>query len=206
VPQSSPLRAHMVRAGLVATSIVAVLAIRPGLVQPGARGGARTAPPIRASSGRAAAAASIPVHALILSEQARRYLELQYRSYPTEFMGCMIGTIERGAVLVQRIAPADVEPSRSTRTHVLPTESCEAAGWSGTVGVVHSHPDGQNCWYHFPGTFVGTSDAASFGMQPYAVDAIMCGDHVVWIGRDMAEQQLTLLEPRSTDASVPSGR
>ena len=206
MPQSSPLRAHMVRAGLVATSIVAVLAIRPGLVEPLERGGARMGPPIRASSGRAAAAASIPVHALVLSEQARRYLELQYRSYPTEFMGCMIGTIERGAVVVQRIAPADVEPSRSTRTRVLPTQSCEAAGWSGTVGVVHSHPDGQNCWYHFPGTFVGTSDAASFGMQPYSVDAIMCGDHVVWIGRDMAEQQLTLLEPRSTDASVPSGR
>jgi hypothetical protein len=206
VPQSSPLRAHMVRAGLVATSIVAVLAIRPGLVQPLERGGAPMALPIRASSGRAAAVASIPVHALVLSEQARRYLELQYRSYPTEFMGCMIGTIERGAVVVQRIAPADVEPSRSTRTRVLPTQSCEAAGWSGTIGVVHSHPDGQNCWYHFPGTFVATSDAASFGMQPYAVDAIMCGDHVVWIGRDMAEQQLTLLEPRSTDASVPSGR
>ena len=206
MPQSSPLRAHMVRAGLAATSIVAVLAIRPGLVQPLERGGARMAPAIRASSGRAAGAASIPVHALVLSEQARRYLELQYRSYPTEFMGCMIGTIERGAVVVQRIAPADVEPSRSTRTRVLPTQSCEAAGWSGTVGVVHSHPDGQNCWYHFPGTFVSTSDAASFGMQPYAVDAIMCGDHVVWIGRDMAEQQLTLLEPRSTDASVPSGR
>ena len=206
MPQSSPLRAHMVRAGLAATSIVTVLAIRPGLVQPLERGGAPTAPPIRASSGRAAAAASIPVHTLVLSEQARRYLELQYRSYPTEFMGCMIGTIERGAVVVQRIAPADVEPSRSTRTRVLPTQSCEAAGWSGTVGVVHSHPDGQNCWYHFPGTFVGTSDAASFGMQPYAVDAIMCGDHVVWIARDMAERQLTLIEPRSTDASVPSGR
>src|SRR5205823_15008658 len=100
----------------------------------------------------------------------------------------------------------DVEPARSTRTRVLPTQSCESAGWTGTVGVVHSHPDSQNCWYHFPGTLVGTSDAASFGMQPYAVDAIMCGDHLVWIGRDMAEQQLTLLHPRSTDASVPSGR
>ena len=204
--ERSPLRAHMVRAGLVASGIVAVLAVRPGLVQPGERKDAPTAARLRAGTGRAAAAAPIPVHALVLSEQARRYLELQYRSYPTEFMGCMIGMIERGAVLVQRIAPADVEPSRSTRTHVLPTQSCEAAGWSGTVGVVHSHPDGVNCWYHFPGTFVGTSDAASFGMQPYAVDAIMCGDHLVWIGRDMAEQQLTLLEPRSTDASVPSGR
>jgi hypothetical protein len=187
----------VVRAGLVATGIVAVLAIRPEIVQPGERGGAARAATLRAS---------IPVHALVLSQQSRRYLELQYRSYPTEFMGCMIGTVERGVVLVQRIAPADVEPSRSTRTRVMPTQSCEAAGWAGTVGVVHSHPEGQNCWYRFPGTFVSTSDAASFGMQPYAVDAIMCGDRVVWIGRDMAEQQLTLLEPRSTDASVPSGR
>ena len=201
--QPSPLRAHVVRAGLVATGIVAVLAIRPQIVQPvqpvqpGERGGAPTAATLRAS---------IPVHALVLSQQSRRYLELQYRSYPTEFMGCMIGTVERGVVLVQRIAPADVEPSRSTRTRVMPAQSCEAAGWAGTVGVVHSHPEGQNCWYRFPGTFVSTSDAASFGMQPYAVDAIMCGDHVVWIGRDMAEQQLSLVDSRSTDASVPSGR
>jgi len=200
VEQPSPLRAHVVRAGLVATGIVAVLAIRPQIVQPvqpGERGGAPRAATLRAS---------IPVHALVLSQQSRRYLELQYRSYPTEFMGCMIGTVERGVVLVQRIAPADVEPARSTRTRVMPTQSCEAAGWSGTVGVVHSHPEGQNCWYHFPGTFVSTSDAASFGMQPYAVDAIMCGDRVVWIGRDMAEQQLSLVDSRSTDASVPSGR
>jgi len=184
VEQSRALRAHMVRAGLVASGIVAVLAIRPQIVQPvqsGERGAPPRLSPLRAGTARAAAPAApapIPVHALVLSEQARRYLELQYRSYPTEFMGCMIGTIARGIVLVERIAPADVEPARSTRTRVLPTQSCEAAGWTGTVGVVHSHP----------------------------VDAIMCGDHLVWIGRDMAEQQLTLLDPRSTDASVPSGR
>ena len=206
MPHRSALRTQVVRAGLVATSIVAVLAVRPDLVQPGERTGTRTAAPVRASTRRAPTAATIPVHALVLSEQARRYLELQYRSYPTEFMGCMIGSIDRGAVLVQRIAPADVEPSRSTRTHVLPKQSCEAAGWSGTVGMIHSHPNGENCWYRFPGTFVSTSDAASFGFQPYAVDAIMCGDHVVWTGRDMAEEQLTLLDVRSTDASAPAGR
>ena len=191
--QHRALRAHVARAGLVATSIVAVLAIRPEIVQP-------------AGTRRPARAAPIMVHALVLSPQARRYLELQYRSYPTEFMGCMIGTVARGTVLVERIAPADVDPARSTRTNVLPTQSCEASGWSGTVGVVHSHPDGQKCWYYFPGTFVGTSDAASFGMQPYPVDAIMCGDHLVWIGRDMAQEQLSLLDSRSTDASTPAGR
>jgi JAB domain-containing protein similar to deubiquitination enzymes len=209
VEQRGALRAHLVRAGLVAASIVAVLAIRPQIVQPvqpGERGPAPRAAPLRASTGRAATAAPIPVHALVLSEQARRYLELQYRSYPTEFMGCMIGTVERGTVLVERIAPADVEPAGSTPTRVIPTQSCEAAGWSGTVGVVHSHPAGQNCWYLFPGTVVPTSDAASFRLQPYPVDAIMCGDHLVWIGRDMAEEQLSLLDSRSTDASAPAGR
>jgi hypothetical protein len=43
-------------------------------------------------------------------------------------------------------------------------------------------------------------------MQPYAVDAIMCGDHLVWISRDMAEEQLSLVDRRSTDASTPAGR
>src|SRR5437667_142189 len=41
--------------------------------------------------------------ALILSDQARRYLTLQYRSYPTEFMGCMIGEIHGNAVIVPRL-------------------------------------------------------------------------------------------------------
>ena len=204
--QQRALRAHIVRAGLVATGIVAVLVIHPEIVQPGARASAPRPSALRAGTVRVPAPPAIQVHALVLSEQARRYLELQYRSYPTEFMGCMIGDIERGVVMVQRIAPADVEPSRSTRTRVLPTQSCEAAGWSGTVGMVHSHPEGQNCWYLFPGTVVPTSDAASFRMQPYAVDAIMCGDHLVWIGRDMAERQLTLVDGRSTDASAPAGR
>ena len=32
-----------------------------------------------------------------------------------------------------------------------------------------------------------------FAGQPYPVDAIMCGDHVVWINRDMAQAQLSLV-------------
>src|SRR3989449_3628190 len=31
---------------------------------------------------------------LILSDQARRFLLLQYRGFPTEFMGCMIGEVQ----------------------------------------------------------------------------------------------------------------
>jgi hypothetical protein len=132
--------------------------------------------------------------ALVLSDQARRYLVLQYRSFPTEFMGCMIGEMHGNAVIVHRIAPADVDPRQSTDTRVVPKQTCEDAGWTGTVGVIHSHPSGERCWYFFPGTQVATSDAQSFGRQPYPVDAIMCGDRVVWISRDMAQQQVRLVE------------
>src|SRR5438094_8072871 len=136
--------------------------------------------------------------ALILSDQARRYLTLQYRSFPTEFMGCMIGEVHGNAVIVHRIAPADVEPRQSTETRVVPKQTCEDAGWMGTVGMIHSHPSGERCWYFFPGTQVASSDAQSFGRQPYAVDAIMCGDRVVWISRDMVQQQVPLVEQRQT--------
>ena len=143
----------------------------------------------------AAAARETPVRELLLSDQARRYLALQYRSYPTEFMGCMIGEVRGSSVVVRRIAPADVEPARSTATHVVPDRSCEEAGWTGTVGVIHSHPSGERCWYYFPGTQVATSDAQSFIRQRYAVDAIMCGDYVVWLSREMVEAKLNLVPP-----------
>src|SRR4029077_2310917 len=58
--------------------------------------------------------------ALVLSEQARRYLVLQYRSFPTEFMGCMTAEMHGNAVIVPRIAPADVDPKQSTETRVVP--------------------------------------------------------------------------------------
>ena len=139
---------------------------------------------------------AIVVRTLILSEQARRYLALQYRAYPTEFMGCMIGEIQGDAVVVSRIAPADVDPAKSTSTHVIPKRTCEEAGWTETVGIVHSHPSGERCWYYFPGTQVASSDAHSFLRQPYPVDAIMCGTKVVWIGRDRVQKQIRLERER----------
>jgi len=104
----------------------------------------------------------------------------------------MIGQVHGPVVLVQRIAPADVDPVHSTRTHVLPRETCEEAGWKGTVGIIHSHPGGERCFYYFPGTQVASSDAESFGRQPYPVDAIMCGDSIVWISRDKTQRQVRL--------------
>jgi hypothetical protein len=147
---------------------------------------------------RLAGATSTAASALVLSDQARRYLTLQYGSYSTEFMGCMIGDLSGSAVVVSRIAPADVDPGQSTRSHVLPQVPCEAAGWSGTVGIIHSHPGGERCFYYFPGTRVATSDARSFALQLYPVDAIMCGDSVVWIGRDLVQHRLPLAQGPTT--------
>src|SRR5712692_1572335 len=142
----------------------------------------------------AAGPASMTARALVVSDQARRYLVLAYGSSPTEFMGCMIGQVHGPMVFVQRIAPADVDPAHSTQTHVLPRQTCEEAGWEGTVGTIHSHPGSERCFYYFPGTEVASSDAESFARQPYPVDAIMCGDSIVWIGRDRAQRELRLAD------------
>jgi len=139
-------------------------------------------------------AASMVARVLVVSDQARRYLTPAYGSHATEFMGCMIGQVRGPVVFVQRVAPADVDPVHSTRTHVLPRQTCEEAGWVGTVGVIHSHPGGERCFYYFPGTAVASSDAESFARQRYPVDAIMCGDSIVWIGRDRAQRQVRLAD------------
>jgi len=174
-------RKRIIRTVVAALGLTALLALQP-----------ESARLVESAWARGEASHGPAVRKLILSDQARRYLQLQYRSYPTEFMGCMIGETRGSAVVVRRIAPADVEPNHSTATRVVPHQTCEDAGWSGTVGMIHSHPGGERCWYFFPGTQVASSDGQSFAGQPYPVDAIMCGDHVVWINRDMAEMQLQL--------------
>jgi JAB domain-containing protein similar to deubiquitination enzymes len=177
-----PPRTRVTYAALGAAALTAFLTLLPHSGRLIAAVGART--------GIGPHALGFTVRKLVLSDQARRFLVLQYRSYATEFMGCLIGDLHGSTVVVRRIAPADVEPTHSTATRVVPTQSCEDAGWSATVGMVHSHPDGDRCWYFFPGTQVLSSDGQSFLQQPYPVDAIMCGDHLVWIGRDMNERQL----------------
>ena len=165
---------QVVRAALLpALGLIALLAARTASPRPlrAALGGTRT---------------------LVLSEQARRYLALQFRAFSTEFMGCMIGDVRGAVVLVRRIAPADVEPAQSTQTHVMPKRTCEEAGWQGTVGMIHSHPGGERCFYLFPGTRVASSDAQSFALQAYAIDAIMCGERVVWVNRGFVQRELPL--------------
>ncbi len=197
------LRTRITRAVIAAAGLLVLLAVQPESARIVEAAWARAG----AGGAGGTGAAPIPIaRTLVLSDQARRYLTLQYRSYPTEFMGCMLGEFRGHSVVVWRIAPADVEPAQSARTHVVPKQSCEEAGWSGTVGMIHSHPDGQNCWYAFPGTSVLTSDGQSFVHQPYPVDAIMCGDRVVWISRDMAERQLSAVGPRELTASATPER
>lgn len=179
------LLARAGRAAVAAAGVTALLALQPE--------------PARVA-GAVSARAGVHTGALVLSEQAQRHLTLQFRSYPTEFMGCMIGEIRGNTVLVLRIAPADVDPPQSTKTHVIPKQTCEDAGWTGTVGMIHSHPSGERCWYYFPGTEVASSDAQSFARQPYPVDAIMCGDKVVWIGRDMVQRQIRVAGPERRPA------
>ena len=135
-------------------------------------------------------------HALALSDEARRSLALQYRAFRTELMGCMIGEVHGSVVRVQRVAPADVDPAESTPTRVRPRRTCEDAGWVGTVGIIHNHPGGERCFYYFAGTQVPSSDAQSFGLQAYAVDAILCGDSLVWINRASIERRFSLVERR----------
>ena len=135
-------------------------------------------------------------HALVLSDEARRSLALQYRAFRTELMGCMIGEVHGSVVRVQRVAPADVDPAESTPTRVRPRRTCEDAGWVGTVGIIHNHPGGERCFYYFAGTQVPSSDAQSFGPQAYPVDAILCGDSLVWINRASIERRFSLVERR----------
>jgi hypothetical protein len=71
--------------------------------------------------------------------------------------------------------------------------------------VIHTHPTGERCWYLFPSTSVASSDAASFASSPYPVDAIMCGDYVVWVGRTLFEQRIVLVRRKQMAGSILSG-
>ena len=85
-------------------------ALRARLVAAGLVGLAALPAPRAAAQAPTLLAAAQPGEAprmLILSDQARRFLAL-YRAFPTEFMGCMIGEVRGRAIVVDRIAPADV--------------------------------------------------------------------------------------------------
>src|SRR5260370_1367156 len=66
------------------------------------------------AQGRAASVTVEPERAprtLVLSDQARRVLVLPFRAFPTDVMGCMIGTVAGPKVFLERPAPARAHPS-----------------------------------------------------------------------------------------------
>src|SRR5437879_344621 len=94
------------RVVLATAGLMTLLALQPESV----RFAQSASPPSAIASAGAA-------RTLSLSAQARRFLTLQYRSFPTEFMGCMIGEVLGQTVIVRRIGPADVDPPQSTEPH-----------------------------------------------------------------------------------------
>ena len=141
------------------------------------------------------AAQDVAPHVLVVSDQVRHELTLVYSGRATELLGCLIGRIHGDTVRIDRIAPAHVDPAHSTPIHVLPQESCEDAGWKPVIGTVHNHPEGQNCWFVFPGTRVPASDGKSFLNGTYPLSAILCGPRLIWVTRDLVHHELGLAAP-----------
>src|SRR5438876_2056155 len=69
---------------------------------------------------------------MIHPDQARRFLTLQHRSHVTESLGCMIAKSFASPCSLQRIGPASVAPSQSTRGAVRPEQAGDDAGWRGS--------------------------------------------------------------------------
>src|SRR5256885_16454090 len=88
--------------------LMVLLALQPEPARPVQTAAAGVAPNAKAA------------RTLIISEQARRYLVLQYRPFPTEFMGCMTGEVRGRTVFGRRIPPADVQPRPATAPSVRP--------------------------------------------------------------------------------------
>src|SRR5438552_4956280 len=107
----------------------------------------------------------------------------------------MIGECLAGMFATETRLPDVYQEARGTR--FLYDWLGHRAGWSGTVGMIHSHPTGERCWYYFPGTQVPSSDGQSFRLNDYPVDAIMCGDRVVWISRSLVERATPLGDRRA---------
>src|SRR5712692_5819415 len=71
-------------------------------------------------SAAAATARGFETGWMLHPDQARRFLNLQHRSHLTESLGCMIAKSFANPCSLQRIGPASVAPSQSTRGAVVP--------------------------------------------------------------------------------------
>ena len=108
---------------------------------------------------------------------AARAVLAAFAASPTERLGCLLGSVDGATVRVKSVLATD--DSGATATRVVARAPCPPAA----VGRVHSHPGAERCWYWFPGTQVETSDAVSFRLGGYPVDAIVCGPTLVYVTR-----------------------
>src|SRR6058998_1505972 len=96
--------------------------------------------PVRHSdSAGAATARGFETGWMIQPDQARRFPTLQRRSHITESLGCMIAKSFARPCSLQRIGPASVAPSQSTRG-AIPAPPVESAGFGLTPAGLHGAP------------------------------------------------------------------
>src|SRR5881409_59748 len=109
----------MIAALLQTAAALTVLEVAPLPVEPSHPGGAATA-------------RGFATGWMIQPDQARRFPTLQRRSHLTESLGCMIAKSFARPCSLQRIGPASVAPSQSTRGAVGPEQTGDEAGWRGS--------------------------------------------------------------------------
>jgi hypothetical protein len=148
----------------------------------------------------------VPVQVVVFAPRVLRFLALQYHHYSDEFGVCLIGERRSDTLIVTRADPADVDPTDLTPTSVTWWRTCFESA-PGSVGMLHSHLKGASCFFRLPplppgrtrlqlgGDSVWTQDAVYFFQQPtFFVTGIMCGDQIIWMGRDSVTQVASLPE------------
>lgn len=109
-----------------------------------------------------------------------------------EQVACMVGNFAvNGTIIVHRLQPFTVDSQYVGRRWVVLHDGA-CVDVEGSVGVIHSHPNAERCWYVFPGTSVQTGDARSFLLQAWYVDAIACGASVIWVDRELHQSTISL--------------
>jgi hypothetical protein len=128
---------------------------------------------------------------LWISNTARTQLQNLPGDRTYEHLACMIGAIDHNVARIDSIVPVAVDSLHEAKLWVAHQNAC--VSMPNVVGIVHSHPDTDRCWYKFPGTDVPTSDEYGAKSSPFPIDAISCdGKWLVWINKDGLEQRISL--------------
>jgi hypothetical protein len=140
------------------------------------------------------------VRVVVFAPRVQRFLALQFYHYSDEFGACLVGDRRGDTLVVTRADPADLDPTDLTPTTVNWWRPCHQSA-PGSVGMIHSHPQGAACYFRLPplpsgrtrlqfgGDSLWTQDAVYFFQRPaLSITGIMCGDRIAWMGRDSVTQ------------------